>query len=200
MDSFFGLVALFFLSFFYYLKKFFLNNYFLFLIHIPVFLVVVMKLLKVLGLCITLGQNPPKSIGENLDLVSCPGGSFSEAAKFQQHSLCSYHLGFSLFHDSVPVVKKNSIYCFQLHYTQYSLNTPSLLTLLVTKYVGEGTHQLPGGGVRSHGLRAQSPKTAPLPYHTLFRRQSKVQVVTCASDRLAVNRFPRPLLLINGVN
>ena len=33
------------------------------------------------------GINLSKSTGENLSLVSCSGGSFSESAKFQQHSL-----------------------------------------------------------------------------------------------------------------
>ena len=44
------------------------------------------------------GINLSKSTGENLGLVSCPGGSFSESAKFQQHSLqrtlSSYLQGF----------------------------------------------------------------------------------------------------------
>lgn len=108
----------------------------------PIFLVIIIKLLKMLGLCVTLGQNPSKSTGENVDLISGPGGRFSESSQITTlPQFC--HSGFPLFRDSVPVVKKNSISCLQLCYTQDSLNTLSRLTLLVTKCVCWGDFPTP---------------------------------------------------------
>ena len=58
------------------------------------------------------GANLSQSTGEDLGLVSCPGGSFSESAKFQQHSLqltlSSYPQGL-LFGYSALLVKKSSV-------------------------------------------------------------------------------------------